>query len=197
MTGPHLSDDVPGHRILRMHLPGFTLFDTPIGPCGLVWSQRALVGALLPEASAAATRARACRRFRQARELAPPADVQRTIERIRRVLGDQADNLLDIELDMSAVPPFHRRVYEIARRIRVGTTLTYGEIALRLGEPQAARAVGQALGANPFPIIVPCHRVLGAAGQAGGFSAQGGTRTRLRLLEIEAAPLGGSPGLFD
>ncbi len=180
-----------------MQIPGFTLFDTPIGPCGLVWSQRALVGALLPEASAAATRARACRRFPQARELAPPAEVQRTIERIGRLLGGQADDLLDIELDMSAVPPFHRRVYVIARRIRVGSTLTYGEIALRLGEPRAARAVGQALGANPFPIIVPCHRVLGAAGQAGGFSAHGGTRTKLRLLEIEAAPLGGSPGLFD
>ena len=192
-----MSDDVPEHGTRRMHTPSFTLFETPIGPCGLVWGERALVGVLLPEASTGATRARARRRFPQARELTPPADVQRTIERIGRLLGGHVDDLLDVELDMAAVLPFQRRVYEFARRIRAGATLTYGEVALRLGEPQGARAVGQALGANPFPIIVPCHRVLGAAGRPGGFSAHGGTRTKLQLLEIEAAPLGGTPGLFD
>ena len=99
---------------------------------------------------------------------------------------------------MAAVPTFNRRVYELARRIRPGSTLTYGELAARLGEPpHAARAVGQALGAIPFPIIVPCHRILAAGGKAGGFSANGGTRTKLRLLEIEGAPLGSGPGLFD
>ena len=99
---------------------------------------------------------------------------------------------------MTDVPDFDRRVYAVARSIGPGCTLTYGEVASALGEaPQAARAVGQALGANPFPIIVPCHRVLAAGQRAGGFSAPGGTRTKLRLLEIEGAPLGGSPGLFD
>jgi methylated-DNA-[protein]-cysteine S-methyltransferase len=98
---------------------------------------------------------------------------------------------------MLALPAFNQRVYAAARRIRPGTTRTYGEVALELGEPHAARAVGQALGANPFPIIVPCHRVLAAGNKAGGFSAPGGTRTKLRMLEIERAPLGGTPGLFD
>ena len=180
-----------------MNIPGFTLFDTSIGPCGLVWGERGLVGVLLPEPSAAATRARARRRYPQARELAPPAEAQRTMDRIQRLLLGEADDLLDIELDMAAVPPFNQGVYAIARQVRPGATLTYGEVAARLGEPHAARAVGRSLGANPFPIIVPCHRVLGAGGKAGGFSASGGTRTKLRLLEIEGAPLGGMPGLFD
>ena len=180
-----------------MSTPGFTLFETTIGPCALVWGEHGLIGAALPEASAAATRARLQRRYHRAHELAPPEAVQDVIERIQGLLRGGADDLLDIALHMAAVPEFHARVYAIARRIRPGATRTYGEIAQELGEPHAARAVGQALGANPFPIIVPCHRVLGAHGQAGGFSANGGTRTKLRLLEIEGAPLGGSPGLFD
>ena len=180
-----------------MVTPSFALFDTPIGPCGLAWGAHGLVGVLLPEGSAAATRARAQRRFGGAREAAAPADVQRSMARIVGLLSGEPDDLLDITLDTSALPPFNRRVYELARGIRPGHTLTYGEVATQLGEPHAARAVGQALGANPFPIIVPCHRVLGAAGRAGGFSAHGGTRTKLRLLQIEAAPLGGAPGLFD
>ncbi len=186
-----------GSGRLEMTTPGFTLFDTPIGPCGLVWAERGLIGALLPEASAAATRARALRRFNGAREAAPPEDVQHAIARIGRLLNGERDDLLGIALDLSTVPPFNRRVYEIARLIRPGSTRTYGEVALELGEPNAARAVGQALGANPWPLLVPCHRVLGAHGQSGGFSANGGTRTKLRLLEIEGAPLGGAPGLFD
>jgi methylated-DNA-[protein]-cysteine S-methyltransferase len=175
----------------------FTLFDTPVGACALVWAEHGLVGVLLPETSPSATRARAKRRYPGAQEAEPTEDLQATIARIRHLLNGEPDDLQSIELDMSAVPDFHRRVYEIARRIRPGSTRSYGEIAIEMGEPHAARSVGQALGANPFPIIVPCHRVLAAGSKAGGFSAPGGTRTKLRLLEIEGAPLGGSPGLFD
>jgi methylated-DNA-[protein]-cysteine S-methyltransferase len=98
---------------------------------------------------------------------------------------------------MAAVPEFHRRVYELTRAIPPGQVLTYGEVAARLGEPGAARAVGQALGRNPFAPVIPCHRVLAAGGKPGGFSAEGGAVTKLRMLEIEGAPLGGGPGLFD
>ena len=80
---------------------------------------------------------------------------------------------------------FDTAVYRVARDIPPGETLTYGEIAERLDDPGAARAVGQALGANPIPIIIPCHRVLAAGGRAGGFSAPGGVATKLELLEIE------------
>jgi methylated-DNA-[protein]-cysteine S-methyltransferase len=175
----------------------FALLDTPIGSCALVWGELGLVGVLLPEANEAATRRRLLRRFPKAREAPPAPHVQATIARVTALLRGAHDDLADVALDMDGVPPFHRRVYDVARAIRPGSTLTYGEVALRLGEPHASRAVGQALGANPFPIVVPCHRVLAAGGKAGGFSAHGSVRTKLRLLQIEGAVLGGMPGLFD
>jgi methylated-DNA-[protein]-cysteine S-methyltransferase len=175
----------------------FTLFDTAVGACALVWGEHGLVGVLLPEPSEAATRTRAWRRYPGALEAAPTPTLEPVIARIQGLLNGGHDDLEDIALDLRAVPDFHRRVYAVARSIHPGHTRSYGEIANELGEPHAARAVGQALGANPFPIIVPCHRVLAAGAKAGGFSAPGGTRTKLRLLEIEGAPLGGTPGLFD
>lgn len=175
----------------------FALFDTPVGPCGVVWGARGLIGVLLPEPSAAATRARARRRFGGAQESDAPPAIRQVMTRIVALLSGEPDSLQDVALDTSALPAFNLRVYELARSILPGRTLTYGEVAARLGEPLAARAVGQALGANPFPIIVPCHRVLAAGGKSGGFSAPGGARTKLRLLEIEGAPLGAGPGLFD
>jgi methylated-DNA-[protein]-cysteine S-methyltransferase len=105
-------------------------------------------------------------------------------------------DLTHLVLDMDGVPPFHQRVYALARQIPPGETLTYGELARQLGEPGAARAVGQALGHNPFAPVVPCHRVLAADGRSGGFSANGGVSTKLRMLLIERARFNG-PGLFD
>jgi methylated-DNA-[protein]-cysteine S-methyltransferase len=102
-----------------------------------------------------------------------------------------------VSLDREKVPPFARRVYEIARAIPPGATLTYGEIAARVGEPGAAREVGQAMGKNPFPIVVPCHRVLAAGGRIGGFSANGGIHTKRRMLAIESVHANGEPTLFD
>jgi methylated-DNA-[protein]-cysteine S-methyltransferase len=102
--------------------------------------------------------------------------------------GERVD-LTFIQLDMDSLPQFHQRVYEIARSIPPGATLTYGEIATRLGDPGSARAVGQALGRNPIPVIVPCHRVMAAGGKTGGFSAPGGAATKLNLLAIEGAQL--------
>src|SRR4051812_1643810 len=167
----------------------FTLFDTPIGRCGIAWSSGGVAGLQLPEANAAATRARMRRRFPDAREATPPRDVARAIRMATALLGGKATDLGSIALDMSAVPPFHRRVYAAARAIPPGTTLSYGEIAARIGSPGSARAVGQALGRNPFPIVVPCHRVLAAGGKSGGFSAAGGVSTKLRMLALEGAPV--------
>jgi methylated-DNA-[protein]-cysteine S-methyltransferase len=99
-------------------------------------------------------------------------------------------------IDNEGVPEFNVRVYAIARTIPPGKTLTYGEIAERLGEKLLAREVGQALGQNPCPIIMPCHRVLAAGGKTGGFSASGGVVTKLRLLTLEGAQPNG-PTLFD
>jgi methylated-DNA-[protein]-cysteine S-methyltransferase len=174
----------------------FTLFDTSIGPCAIAWGERGVVGVHLPEATEARTRARVLRRFPGGREAPPPPEVQRAIDGIVALLRGEASDLSAVALDMGRVPPFHRRVYEIARTIPPGATLSYGEIAARLGDPSVARAVGQALGQNPFAIVVPCHRVLAAGRRSGGFSAPGGVRTKLRLLEIEGARARAIPTLF-
>jgi methylated-DNA-[protein]-cysteine S-methyltransferase len=176
---------------------GFCVFDTAIGSCGVAWGARGIIGGQLPEATSAATRARVQQRFPQAREGAPPPDVQSACDGIVALLRGVAISFNDVRLDMSGVPEFHRRVYAVTRAIPPGTTLTYGEVAQQLGDTSLARAVGQALARNPFAPLVPCHRVLAAGGQAGGFSASGGLTTKLRLLEIEGAALGGAPGLFD
>lgn len=176
---------------------GFLLFDTPIGTCGLAWSDRGVVGVQLPEGSEAAARARLRRDFPEAQESPPPPEVARAVEAIVALLSGEARDLSFVELDMRHVPPFNRRVYEVARAIRPGSTLTYGEIAGRLGEPGAARDVGAALGQNPFPLVVPCHRVLAANGKLGGFSAHGGVRTKLRLLSIEGVLVPGTAPLFE
>jgi methylated-DNA-[protein]-cysteine S-methyltransferase len=181
-----------------MRASGFCLFDTPIGECAIAWSDAAIVGVLLPEDDPAQTAPRMQRRFPQAQQRTPTPWVHAVIERVRNLLdGSSTDSLADVPLDMEGVPEFNQRVYEIARAIPPGQTLSYGEVAAKLGEPGAARAVGQALGHNPFAPIVPCHRVLAAGKRSGGFSAGGGVATKLRMLQIEKAQLGDGPGLFD
>jgi methylated-DNA-[protein]-cysteine S-methyltransferase len=177
--------------------PGFTVFETPIGPCGLVWNARGISGLRLPEGTAEKTRARMRQRRPGIPESVPPPEIQRAIDRILALLRGEAVDLSDIPLDLEAAPDFHRKVYEVARTIPPGKTMTYGEIARRLGAPNESREVGQALGRNPVAIIVPCHRVLGADGKMGGFSATGGVATKRRILEIEGASAIGAGPLFE
>jgi methylated-DNA-[protein]-cysteine S-methyltransferase len=176
---------------------GFALFDTAIGRCAIAWGQHGITGLQLPERREADTRARMRRRFPPASEQPPPPAVEAAITAIVALLSGQPRDLGAIVLDMDAVPEFNRRVYEVARQIPPGQTLTYGAIATRLGDPALARDVGEALGRNPFPIVVPCHRVLAAGGKLGGFSANGGVRTKRRMLEIEDAAAVGGRTLFD
>ena len=176
----------------------FALFDTAIGACGVVWTPAAAITAVaLPEATPEATRARLARRFPDAPEAEPPAPVEAAITRMRALLEGGKDDLADIPLDWSQVPDFDRGVLDICRAIPPGETLTYGDIARRLGDLALSRGVGQALGRNPFPIIVPCHRVLGADGKAGGFSGGSGVETKLKMLTIEQAKTSAGPTLFD
>ena len=175
---------------------GFALFETAIGHCGIVWSERGVAGVQLPERNEQATRNRILRRFAAARETMPSGGLQRAIADIVALLGGEPRDLTHVTIDIDGVADFNRRVYAIARTVPPGATLSYGEIAERLGDKNLARDVGQALGQNPIPIIVPCHRVLAAGGKVGGFSAPGGVVTKLRLLTIEGAQPSG-PTLFD
>ncbi len=176
---------------------GYALFATAIGTCAVAWSDHGIVRVLLPGESDDAVRARMSHDRPAASEQEPPQAVAAAVERMRALMDGAQDDLADVHLDLSGVSDFHRRVYDIARAIEPGTTLTYGEVARRLGDPGAAQAVGQALGRNPFPIVVPCHRVLAAGGKPGGFSAPGGAQTKLRMLVIEGAREPDPPSLFD
>jgi methylated-DNA-[protein]-cysteine S-methyltransferase len=176
---------------------GFALFETALGPCGIAWGLHGIVGVQLPERDAARTRARMARRHPGAQEGSPPEEVARAIAGIQALLAGERRGLSEVALDMASVGAFERRVYAVARAIPPGATLSYGEVAARIGEPRAAREVGQALGKNPFPIVVPCHRVVATGGKSGGFSAPGGRDTKLRLLRIEGAEAAAQGGLFD
>lgn len=165
----------------------YALFDSPIGCCGLAWSARGLIGVQLPEGREHATRERLAERFPEAVEDVPPPEIRSIIDRIVALLRGEAIDLSTVPLDMSDVPVFHQRVYEAARRIPCGKTVSYGDLASTVGANGSARAVGQALGRNPFALVVPCHRVLASDGRLGGFSANGGVTAKLRLLTIEGA----------
>ncbi len=165
------------------------MFDTTVGAFGLEWGERGVVRISFPEPT---LRARL-----EGQRAEPTPAIAQAIAGIQALLRGEPRDLLEVELDMDDVPEFHQRVYAAARRILPGHTLTYGEVAARLGSPGAARAVGQALGNNPFSIVVPCHRVLAAGRKIGGFSAPGGADTKRRVLAIEGALAPGALTLFE
>jgi methylated-DNA-[protein]-cysteine S-methyltransferase len=175
----------------------YHIFETVLGFAGLAWNETGLIGVHLPEQTTEPVRKRMHQRFPEAVETdAPPARIEAAMADIRRLLEGEKPDLLDVAIDEARVPDFNRRVYEIARAIPPGETLTYGEIATRLGDKLLARDVGAAMGANPWPIVVPCHRVVAAGGKLGGFSARGGAQTKLKLLAIEGAKAAAQGDLF-
>jgi methylated-DNA-[protein]-cysteine S-methyltransferase len=163
----------------------FALFPTALGTCAIAWKAAGIAGVQLPDADEGSGRLR--RRFADAEESAPPARVRDVIARIVAHLAGTKTDYGDVTLDNGAIGAFERRVYDAAAAIGWGETTTYGAIAAALGDITLSRAVGQALGRNPWPIVIPCHRVTAADGRTGGFSAPGGRATKLRLLEIEGA----------
>jgi methylated-DNA-[protein]-cysteine S-methyltransferase len=171
----------------------YCFFDTALGRCVIAWGPRGIAGLDLPGSDDRATRRRLLRALPGAVEGEPPAAVASAIAEIVALFDGEPRDLTAVALDMDELPEFERRVYDIARSVPPGETITYGEIATRLGERGAAQAVGRALGRNPFPIVVPCHRVVAADGSLRGFSAPGGIETKRRMLAIEGA---GAPTLF-
>ena len=176
---------------------GYSVFDTGIGRCGIVWSDAGVVGVHLPEAREIETRRRLFQLYPEAREMRAPLNVEIAIEGMVALLRGQPADLADIVLDMNGIPPFNQRVYEITRGIPWGETRIYGEIAAQMRASGAAHSVAQAIGKNPFMLIVPCHRVLEAGGYADRISPNGGSISNRRLLSIEGALSPGSKTLFD
>ena len=175
----------------------FALFDTAIGRCAVAWGERGINAVQLPMDSEDKTRGRIRQRYGDLAETLPPARVQRAIDGMVELLAGKPNDLSEVVLDLDDVSEFNRGVYDITRTIAPGKTLTYGDIARRLGGVGLSRDVGQALGSNPCPIVVPCHRVLAAGGKPGGFSANGGVKTKLKMLAIEGAIVNHTPNLFE
>ncbi|HXO71594.1 MAG TPA: methylated-DNA--[protein]-cysteine S-methyltransferase [Bradyrhizobium sp.] len=176
---------------------GYTVFDTAVGRCGIAWGELGVLGVQLPEAREIETRRRLFQLFPDARELRPSPEIQSAIEGIAALLRGKVADFSEVRLDMTEIRPFDGRVYDFARTIPRGETLTYGEVAARLKASGAAHSVAQALARNPFMLIVPCHRVLEAGGYADRISPNGGSISKRRLLSIEGAGSPGSKTLFD
>jgi len=176
---------------------GYTIFDTGIGRCGIAWGPSGVIGVQLPGAREIDTRRRLFQLYPDARELRPPLNVGIAIEGITALLRGAVADLSDVTLDMTGIPGFNQRVYAFARSIPRGETRTYAEIAAALRASGAVHSVAQAIGRNPFMIIVPCHRVLEAGHYADRISPHGGAISKRRLLSIEGASPTSSKTLFD
>ena len=175
----------------------YTIFDTAIGRCGIAWGDRGIVGVQLPEAREIDTRRRLFQLYPGARETRPDPNVDAAIEGITALLhGDSAD-FAGVTLDTGAISPFDQRVYQVTRRIPRGETMTYNEIATKLGASGAVRSVTQAIARNPFVVIVPCHRVLEVGGYADKMSPHAGLISKRRLLSIEGTIGAASKTLLD
>lgn len=183
-----------------MKQAAYCIFETPLGWCGIAWREAANSSALpaitclqLPEATAELTESRIAQRSGTRKPSAPPSQIAEIIEKICRHFRGEVQDFRDVPVDLAGADSFARQVYEAARNIPAGQTRTYGDIAKELGQPAAARDVGQALARNPIGLIVPCHRVVAAGGKTGGFSARGGPATKTKMLALEGVPQQGQP----
>jgi O-6-methylguanine DNA methyltransferase len=182
---------------LFMEQAVYCLFETPLGACGIAWKEHgssrippAVTFFLLPEATRRLTDTRIAGSSGGRKARVPPPRIAGIIVKVQKHLRGDVQDFLDIVVDLDGAGPFARQVYEAVRNIPAGRTVTYGELATAMNRPTASRAVGQALGRNPIPLIIPCHRVLARGNRPGGFSAHGGVKTKAKLLEIEGATIG-------
>ena len=176
---------------------GYTVFDTAIGRCGIAWGPLGVIGVQLAADREIETRRQLLRRVPEAREMNPSAEAELVIDGIVALLRGQAADFSEVTLDIRDVSPFARRVYDITRTILRGETMTYNDVAGRMKPSGAPHAVAQALSQNPFPLVVPCHRVLEAGGYADTMSVNGGSISKRRLLSIDGAGGKSNQTLFD
>ncbi len=167
------------------------VFDTAIGPCGVAWNDRGLTGVQLPEKDRATTERRLATKAASAGTAALPPAIAALVADIQRYLAGEAVDFAAAAVDLSGLDPFRRKLYETMRSLPWGCTTTYGDLARQLGSTgwEGARDVGEAMGRNPVPVVIPCHRVLAAGGRLGGFSAHGGAKTKAKLLALEGVQL--------
>ncbi|MDD5051253.1 MAG: methylated-DNA--[protein]-cysteine S-methyltransferase [Sulfuricurvum sp.] len=175
----------------------FSLFDTAIGKCGIIWKDpdhakgdQHVIGFQLPEATEQLTEARIVERWKANRARIIPMWIDDIIKRVKLHFKGKNQDFCDIKLDLDGIGSFAKQIYDTARAIPSGQTMSYGQLAEAAGHSGAARAVGLAMSKNPIPLIIPCHRVLAASSKPGGFSAHGGLATKIKMLDIEGATFG-------
>lgn len=171
----------------------YTLFRTAIGAIALGWSQNGVTRLQLPERDAAATERRFLAKMPEALKIEPPQHIAHLVASIRAYASGETVDFSSAPVDLAEVEPFRRNIYAAARKLAYGETSTYGQLAALSGHAGLARETGQALGANPVAIIIPCHRILAAGGKIGGFSAHGGSFAKERLLAMEGVRVGPPP----
>jgi DNA-3-methyladenine glycosylase II len=168
----------------------YSLFETPLGTCAIAWNERGVIAFQLPEATKKQTEERIAKRASAIKSAVVPKRIATIIKQAQKHFGGEAQNFQDVAVDLDGTTEFSKQVYDICQSIPAGKTMTYGEIAKAMNRPAASRAVGRAMGMNPIPLIIPCHRVLASGNKPGGFSAFGGFATKLKMLNLEGAALG-------
>lgn len=168
----------------------YCLFETDLGTCGIAWSDAGLTRLQLPERDRESTQRRLLRTSGASQSAEPPPPVQEAIASLRLYFAGTFTDFSHVAVDLRRVEPFERAIYETLRAVGWGETVSYGMLGDRAGYPNAAREVGQAMGRNPVPVVIPCHRVLASGQKLGGFSAYGGVATKQRLLEMEGVRVG-------
>ncbi len=171
----------------------YCVFQVTGGFCGIAWSKTGITRLCLPTRTAAAATRMLLRRAPDGTPGTPPPEVAETVTAVERYFRGERVDFSSARLEIGGQGDFPRRIYQALRKVGWGQTTTYGALAKEIGaDPEAAREVGEAMGRNPVPLIIPCHRVLAAGGKLGGFSAPGGTSTKIRMLELEGARLDGA-----
>jgi methylated-DNA-[protein]-cysteine S-methyltransferase len=169
----------------------YHVFETAMGFCAIAWSDAGVARFQLPAKSAEAAERLMRRRAFDAEPGTPPEEIAVVVAAAKRYFGGEATDFSHVRLDLAGEDPFFGEIYAALRRVGWGRTTTYGALATKVGAGRkAARDVGEAMARNPAPLIIPCHRVLAAGGKIGGFSAPGGSRTKMRMLELEGVRVG-------
>ena len=169
----------------------YHVFDTAMGFCAIAWSPAGVARFQLPTKSAEAAERLIRRRAPSAEPGAPTEDVAAVVGSAQRYFAGEEMDFSNVRVDLADQVTFFAQIYDALRRVGWGRTTTYGALAKEVGAGrEAARDVGEAMAKNPAPLIIPCHRVLAAGGKIGGFSAPGGSKTKVRMLELEGVRVG-------
>lgn len=176
-------------------IPDHMVFETALGFVGIAWSEKGLTRLCLFQRDRTTVERRLERLGAAGKAVKgdTPAWVASLIHDIKAYAEGEEIDFSAVPVDLAGVDDFRLAIYAAARQLAFGHTTTYGELAKRAGHAGLPRETGQALGSNPVPLVIPCHRILAAGGKIGGFSAPGGSTTKERMLALEGVRVGPPP----